>query len=90
MTDLRTPPRSPEESTSLPEGSGQGAGPGKRDCAELCSLPAGYRRAADFYGATAEMAVPLNACTWEARAGRARGFSTAPEPTQPPNSSMGQ
>jgi len=66
VTDLRIPRRSPDESTSLPEGSGQSVGPRKEECAELCSLPAGYRRAADLCRATAETAVPLKACTWEA------------------------
>ena len=65
---------------SLPEGSGQGVGPRKGGCAELCFLPARVRRAEDVRRATAEPVVPLKACTWESCTGKTRGIYGAPDP----------
>lgn len=77
-TELRIPPLSPGESTSLPEGPRRGVP--KRDYAELCFLTAGTREQETSTGQAAETVVPLKACTWEVWTGRTRGFDSVPNP----------
>lgn len=78
-TELRIPPQSPGESTSLPEGPRRGAPKG--DYAELCFLTAGTGEQEMSTGQTAETVVPLlKACTWEVWTGWTRGFDSVPDP----------